>query len=143
MTAQAERLRFFRENIGIGEQFIAWFAFFAVGNIIVATFVEGARGWPFFRSIVADEVAFYISFGGMALISLVFAIVITIRLVLGLSIGVTTGGGHYPRYVAYARAARRRTAKRVEVEKRANVARADRERERKSEKRRPHRWTER
>lgn len=137
VEAQGERLRLYRENISIGEQAVAWYAFFALAINIVGFFTQAALGWPTFQLLTVADIPLIIPFTFLFVVNLVFAVFVTVRLVLGYSTSFRADGkGHYPKFIALRGAERKRLAKRSMIERRVNVVQYKADQERKEAKRR-------
>lgn len=55
VTAQAERLRIYWEDVTFRDQVIAWYAFLALVATTVGVISHGARDWPAFRMLAAEQ----------------------------------------------------------------------------------------
>lgn len=102
ITAQAERLRIYREDARVGDRIYAWGTFAILAWFVILLVHEVMNGWP-----------------GLPFINLCFAGVITVRLIMGRSTAMRAGtGGHYPKYARFQRASKRRRAARANAERR-------------------------
>lgn len=125
VTAQAERLRIYWEDVTFRDQVIAWYAFLALVGTTVGVISDGARGWPAFRMLVADQNYALIPLSLAGAMNLVFAAYITVQLVLGKSTALRPGtGGSYPKYAALLRSIRGRSAQRAKTEGRTATVQA-------------------
>jgi hypothetical protein len=136
VTAQAERLRLYRENFSIGEQFVAWYALIALVLTVIALITEAVLGWPVLRTLEGGDIVVLIPFMLLGVINFVFATYISVRLILGYSISFRNDGkGHYPKYAAMQHARKRRLWRRGQIAKRLAVLQSSEERARKSAER--------
>jgi hypothetical protein len=119
VTAQAERLRLYREDRTFGAQAVAWYAFFVLAASIVALFREAAMGWPNVRTLTVADIPVLIPGTLLLIMNLGAAVVITVQLVRGRSIYPGTDPtGHYPKYIALQRAAHKRSMRRLKIVRR-------------------------
>lgn len=131
VTAQAERLRIYREDVSIGDRALAWYGFVVFVGSIAWLLAQIANGWTLDLPAPVGEGPAAIPFALLTLIGVGFAGFVVVRLVLGQSIGLHNGsGGNYPKFRAARRAARRRQQGRAKAEGRyrAMVARKARSR---------------
>lgn len=136
VEAQGQRLRLYRENLSYGEQAFAWYAFFALAGFIVSFIAEASMGWPNVRSLTPGDIPFLIPVTLLVAMNLGFAVLVTVRLVLGGSTSFRADGkGHYPKMALLRRAEQKRLDRREVVERRLNAMRYRAERERKEAKR--------
>jgi len=136
VEAQAERLRLYRENFSVGSQAVAWYACLALVGFIVGFVLEALNGWPNLRLLTVDDVPFVIITSLLLILNLGFAVIVTIRLVLGGATSMSVdGSGHYPKMVALAESEDERRLARIKAEKRSNVVRYHADKARKERKR--------
>lgn len=132
VTAQAERLRLYREQTSLGQQFLGWYSFVTIVGFAVSCIIEASRGWPLFQSMSGLEWLTSIPLLLLLVANLGLGVVLAIRLVLGGSLAPDRdGSGHYPKYNALLAAEQKRHERRHEIGKRVNRAAyfADQERD--------------
>lgn len=118
ITAQAERLRIYREDARAGDRIYAWGSFAILAWFVGLLLHEMLNGWPGLPFIISEG-PIMIPMALLAFINLGFAGVITARLVMGRSTAMRAGtGGHYPKYARFQRASKRRRAARANAERR-------------------------
>lgn len=117
VTAQAERLRIYREDFSFWGAAQGWYSFVVLvvaANLVVS---ESVSGWALSRSLTVGDLPIVITGGLLILGNLGLAIVLAIRLIAGRSMNEHRGSdGHYPKYAALRRAQRKRSDKRHQVE---------------------------
>lgn len=134
-VAQAERLRLFRENRSTGQQFLGWYAIVAILLLVVTSAGEAINGWPLFQSFTLSDWLVAIPLVIAFIFSVVAAVLLSARLVMGLSLIPSHGaGGHYPKYAALVAAERRRQDQRIKVNERLNRVAYEQDKERKERK---------
>jgi hypothetical protein len=122
VTAQGERLRIYREDLRLGDQVVAWYAFVALALALSVVISQTLLGWPLLQSLTLDVIPVAIPFALIVLINLSFAVKVSVGLVLGTSTAFRAGSGaHYPKYEVFRRQARKRSERRAVVERRLVV----------------------
>ncbi|MBU1588593.1 MAG: hypothetical protein KKH51_11690 [Actinobacteria bacterium] len=117
VTAQAERIRLYREDLSLAEHIAAWYAFFALVTGVPALIWEATHGWEGFNEVIGGGIWTAIPGALLLAMNLAFAFFVTVRLILGRSTTFRAGsGGHYPKYETLRRVERRRKARRSAIE---------------------------
>lgn len=115
VTAQAERLRVYREDQSLLHRFVDVYLIVAVLAVGVMSVVEIAAGGVLAGGDWAPVVWVAIAICAIGFLTLM------VRLVMGLPLRPGPGqGGHYPKYAALLAAERRRRYHRIAVEERLN-----------------------
>jgi hypothetical protein len=119
VTAQAERLRIYREDLSIGDQIFGWYAFLTLVSALVALIWDAFHEWSAVSLLGGDSPWTAIPGALLLVLNLAFALYITVRLISGRSISLHAGsGGHFPKYDTLRRMERRRRLKRSSIENR-------------------------